>query len=351
MILIHKGYSEIRVSVLILLIPTFILAFVIRKWVRETIFELFLIFFCFAIGLIQAEGIQMIKQGEGYFPPFAILIAISMQFFLSLTLLSRLPWFYCSFGYILIMLYLILRFSSQNEDIPEIFTGSLVMMISYVLMAFLNEKTYREYFSKEVESNMALNKFKEIIQSAIPGALFILNYDENQVEYMNKKADKLLNKLKKKEKHQKIQESLISNDNFSTKRINSQHKARISINIFEKFLEDFKVVLNMNNLDISQEGLNEIIRNFSLRNKKKHEFYKMQESVRENILKLHIVNENMCKTNSQEPFQLERDNPILKSKYYEIKITTINWNNKPCIIIIFHNQTKAQRIIELLNRD
>lgn len=345
--LITNGFSVlgfISIIVYLLFVGAF---FMVKKCLNQYVFQILLIIICFSIGIIITELIKISKIENIHFHVGSIFLALICQFFLSVTLLARLVWIYSSVGYALNIAYMMFRLMTASDYLLNIIISSILLIIMFALITYRNEKTYREYFKNLHDSNMALRKFKDIIQFVLPGSIFILNYEKNEVAFMNKKATKLLLKdtIKEQEQNQTMPLETL-NDEKPIISPSDEKKSR-SIETIEETFKKYKVYKNGNDFSFGFEefSLPEIIKIFFNSKIRKEVSKKYQELIKEDYLNLHVIDDQGTENEN------EKENKFLQTNFYEITVTTIDWDSKPCIILIFHDQTKARHLIELINQD
>lgn len=144
-IILKYGVSTLRIISLLGVSSFFLLFFILKKYVRQAIFQFFLIILCFFLAFVLAESIHN-KENNNSFPDYSIMIAISFQFFLNLTLLTRLPWYYSFSGYVVDMIYLLCRIVNSSDNLDAILIGALLLMFMFGLISYRHEKTYRGLF-------------------------------------------------------------------------------------------------------------------------------------------------------------------------------------------------------------
>ena len=314
--------------------------FLLKKHIRKIFFESFIIIFCSGIGIFLVEFIKM-AQTNGNIDVASVVTALFFQFYLTIILLTKMSWINCSLVFLGNLVYFLIRLVQVNTNYPEeIYIGSTLLLLNFSIISYRNEKTSREYFKNLQDSNDNLRKFKEIMQTILPNPIFILNYEEDKIKFSNNSANKLYRK----------NTTRIITESFSEKNLLSNEKNMISLKILEEALDNF-TILNQDSSYLTENSnkplLSEVMKKFNLA-------FKNNDDLLENDIKEEFSTLNVFKgkaNNDQIKVLEDKNNQILfsKNKYYEVKLCNIHWEGNDCLLIIFNDQTKAKRVLELIN--
>ena len=297
--------------------------------------------FCFGIGFICIH-LTPINFEENYIDKGSCFQILTFQFFLDLFSMTRIGWIFSGFAYSVNMIYFwnffqLFDFKNKGEAILLFF----ILIFNYSLIAYRNEKASRAGYQTMKDTENNLRKFKEVMHGILPSPIIILDYNEKKVDFMNKSAEKMLKKLK-------------TNEIFQIKPRNEKNmfvkkdKPEISYPSFDSFFDkvDSFIVLK-HTLDNYREDsplFSSLLRIFyddqmliSQKIEPKNEF-----------LTIHITDSKKKDLDAAINVTLPQK---IQKHYYEVKVCTIKWENKACLLLVFNDQSKTKRLMELINLD
>ena len=345
--LIKENFSLQRILALIGFCIFVVMFFITKRYLNKIIFETIIIIFCSGIGIIFVELME-ITDDKGNVDISAIMLGLAFQFYLNIILLTRVSWIYSGALYFVNVAYLLGRLAFwQSKFKEEIMIGTTMLVINFIIISYRHEKTYRLYFKKLQESNDNLQKFKEIMQGILPNPIFILNYDENYLEFCNNSADKLLRKT-----NFSLNKEYLGEKKMFLSQRNLEESNKISLKKLENVMDSFTVLKEgLHSFHEKKPLMSELMKKFVFAKKQGDDFLENTVIYNEKFQTIHITNGQ--EDSDQITLLEEQNNQILfsKIKYYEVKLCNINWENKSCLLMIFTDQTKAKRLIELMNLD
>ena len=361
---ILKQALTIRNVIILISIVIFILLhFLMKKWLPK-VFEITLKVICSLMSVMFVELIKEKLLEKQFNVQNCLILMIPFGLYVNIFLLSRINWIFCSLVYLFNLVYLCVRifdleFFLNSSNKEEIIVGITLIMINIVIISYNEEKTNREYFKNLRDSNDNLKQFKELLQSILPSSIFIVNYEKKKLEFSNKSAQKLVKKLIKLSDElgdEKIGFTSSSKLNINRK-IKMVNYDNSSIEYFEEIMDSFHV-LEENNQSLiglldSQPSVSELMRKYY-----KSKFISrenLSNSISNDFTTLHVFHKSFKKSGDSPEVSIMEDefNEVSFSKkfYFEVKLARILWDSKPCLFVVFNDNTNSKRLIELINLD
>ena len=297
-------------------------------------------FFSSSIGVILIMFVYT-QLHNGHLEKSVCFNLMAAQFFLDLILMSRIGWIYCGILYTLNIVFYWGLFQQFNSEYKETVTISCIIMIfNFAAIAYRHEKTGREYFKALQESNDNLRKFKEIMQGILPSPIIIVNYQGKKVDFMNKSAEKMLRKTKANETFNNI------NEKHPLKKSEKIESPAMPTGVLFETLNSY-IVLKHDLFEFAKEtpSFSDLVKYFYDNSLIQRTFLDPTKE----FLTIHITDSN--ETKSESSILEKNETPLTKKHYYEVKVCTITWENKSCLLLIFNDQSKAKRLMELINLD
>ena len=308
-----------------------LLSFFLKRHFNNKFFKTILIIFCSSIGFMFMEIAHM-GSDQNMIEKVACFHFLCFQFYIDLILLTRIGWVYCGGIYLVNMIFYFYRFSLYNAPSNYIvLAGGTFLIINFTTIAYRHEKNGREYFRKLQESNQNLKKFEEVMNGILPSPIIILNYEEKNVDFMNSSAQKMLSRQKSKE--------IGRNSEFSKKllkRVGKDENIQTLQSIEEIFDNRYAVIKHDLKVCLGEKLL------FSSLMRK---FYEEICDLTQ-FLTIHISDIDFKASQNEESFQF-----LGEKSYFEVKLCKIQWGKKTCLLLIFNDQSKAKRLMELINLD
>ena len=358
-ILITKNFQMQDVFKLIGFLVLVIVLYLLKKLMKNFFYYIIILIFS-GSGFFFVEIIKTVSQGNNSYNVEAVSLILPFGFYLGLMLLSHASWVFCSSLYCINIIYLYLRIFDIyliNELIIPTF-GCIIIMISFSLISYLQEKTNREYFKQLHGSYENLKQFRMVMQSLLPSSIFILNYEDEKIEFSNKSASKLL-------RRQKNMISEIFDENRKFTSLNFLHLDMtgsksssfndLSLTKLEEILDSFEIMTENNDPFRKNLLLSEIMHKFMINNKT--DINLNLERTNE-FLTIHVIGQIHKKDNVEETPEINiidsktsHHVSFSKKRYYEVKLAKITWDDKPCLLAIFNDNTNSKRLIEMINLD
>lgn len=127
----------------------------------------------------------------------SLILMIPFQMLHSMLIFIQMRWFFCSFSYFCSLVLLYFRVISLNsEQRPDFSVALMNFLASWVLfsfIAYINEKNHRSSFIKIEESYKKINYFHLILKNVIPSPVFLADFRESKLHFLNNSAISLLN--------------------------------------------------------------------------------------------------------------------------------------------------------------
>lgn len=328
------NYSVMSLSTFIFMVGLFIFLLFAKKYCVKYFGIVIIIFFSF-IGFIFVE---LIKSCASQTTTLSLMLPF--QLFLCMILLLKANWMYCWSIYIVNVCYLVVRvFDFNGKSIAIETIGVGFCLINFGLISYKNEKTNREYFKMWFDSTQNLQQFKSVLNSFLPIPILIANYENERIEFCNKKFSNFMTKFSDVQENKNKNVKLPLKINLREELISPIYdeetlETNNSLKAFDEMLNTkFKIIDNNKIGGFASLSLSNQLREFS----RTYNSQKTQE-----FLSIHI---SVC-DNSKNNFY-NKDSPNLNKRFYEIKGTKIKWGDQYCFLLIFNNLTKAKRITEM----
>ena len=368
----RDNFSMIQLAGLFAVICFIIINILLKKYLK-IIFKTIIVMVFSLIDLLIVEIIKISMIDDINFKPACLMLTLAFGFYITLLLLSRANWIFClsvyifNIGYLFIRIYNFKKMDYKEENI----VGTLILIISFGVIAYMQEKSNREYFKKLRDSNENLKQFKVVMQSILPSSVFIVNYQDNILEFLNKTAVKFIAKHKKM--LSEIYDERAEFITFSRLEAKENDVLNTKLEGFEEIIDNFKILDQNNEQIASDKKMTKILRKFSrkiieknnLINKKNNAFnIENKDFINsglftndsgDDFITLHVSTASSYESVDRPELNIAdcKTNEISFSNkfYYEVKIAQILWDGKPCLFIIFNDNTNSKRIIELINLD
>jgi len=333
-------------SVLCVLIVLCVL-FLIRRFVPKLLKTLLILVF-FGFTILFTELIAQFNA-NGLYSGTTLVLIIPLQLFIYAVLLTKVSWLFCFCFYIWANFYLMLRVFNFNDNPMKyyLFLGLLLAVISFGVMSYKQEQTFRQFYKSIHESNQSLSHFKILVQNIMPNPIFIVNYLQNKIEFYNKSAFEM-SPLKKPLKSHHVRSPIsIQPKNCSCAPITIIDKAQNDIiDLFpnyEQLLNCYQITENPTEIELPlSETLFTYYCNNEVQNMGNCDLIK-KEQMNIKFLTLNIV--------SLDPPKNINDTEKQEKHYFDLKIAKICWERQPCLLVLFNDNTSLRKVIELQNLD
>ena len=370
--LIHAFFPLENIMTLIGLFIFIIFTYLLKKLFIK-FFEFLIIFIFSIIGLGLVELIQQSQVNcpqESCYGVSAILLMLAFGFYNSISLLTRANWMFSSVIFGGNVFYLLIRvFNSHSSYLMDIIFGAIMLVISFSIVAYFTEMTNRDYFKELRDSNENLKQFKFVLKSVLPSPIFIVNYEDNSMEFLNKFALKLL------KKHGKCttesQDERLKFISSASKIKGTKSHPSNMISRFEEVMDSFQQVQDQRKNEDNEESPSKSIMEKSPKKSRISEIMRkyyvnaVLESKNDggkhlmtlnDFLTLHVVYQPEKSVEAESStFGVEEDHlhrvSIPKKLYYELKLSKMTWDGKECLLVIFHDNTSSKQITDLINLD
>ena len=340
--MIFEKSNIIRQIISLLGVAILVIFLLLVKKYFVKVFEISIVIIFSLCGIVFVELIHMEMTPDYLFSFTCFALLLPFQLFINLILLSRAGWIYCLGFYVFNIIYLFLRvFNFYDNNIQQILVGSIINIINFAFVSYKQEKTQREYFKKMDDSNENLRQFKFVLQSILPSPLVIINYKEDHLEFTNKSASKLFHKYYNRQNINIIEKKSLKDSYFEE---SGKLRENTSLPSFEGVLNShFTIIEQQPFLNGFKGSLAEKLR----------DFYENEDSDKdnENFQTMHISSY----FSPEEHFSSFKTAPdeisLTRNKYFELKITKIQWGDNICLLLVFHDETKAKKLAELIEID
>ena len=280
------------------------------------------------ICFILIEGLR----GEDLPDYYLLLSILNSAFHLHFVsiLMTRIKWYWASlwdFIYHIFYIFLSYPINIISEYYQFMFLIHFFCFISFVMLAYDQEKLLRDVYNIIRDSNEQLNEYRILIKNVIPFPTVIFEIDQKNVEFINNSAMSLIKN--------DIPESPLNEI------IHPEEQILINCNILnEKKLHFSELEDFLKKCEILENGL--------IDNKENNLFYEIISQMK-NDLKIFKI--------FQEKLEFHQINVKFKSHrrlcecYLNIKFLKIIWNKKPCILLIINDVTDLNKIKQLQSLD
>ena len=341
---------------IMLIILVLILAFKCQQW-KYTVHSLAFIHLLSMFSMVLAIEMRY-KDTDDYF--FSLMIYCSaMQLCFVTILMTRIKWFWSSFWDFLYHIYFIfLLFSiEQIQERPMIFISHFICFLSFLLVAYEQEKSMRELYKIISDSNERLNEYRMLIKNIVPFPTIIMDPEQRKIKFVNNSA---LNLIKSEEyfsdeiKYQNLNNNnniSIFPESSSLLHLSYEKDEKAILYEFEKFLKKCEPIYPNNSAIISNENLFDQLKSIS---KNSNMVFKLsQESLEFSQLAIRFKGAIQKKStiNLNDLENEYKINQSFNEKYFLLKIVKILWNQQPNILIIINDVTDLNKLKELENLD
>lgn len=245
---------------------------------------------------------------------------------------SKIKWFLCSMFYGGSSLYMFLRVTSHDYD--EYLSIKIAAFLSnwllYSFLTYQQEKHSRKAFIQSDESYEKLYDYKSILHNVFPSPIFIVDFGDSKIQFLNKSAQNMLN---------------LQNLNEAA---NGDAKSNLWAN-FEQLLDKFSLIQEKPKETQNRENLVSLIKDYYKNPANKA--FKASEFLEEP--NFHAINVSTKESISSEglfgfPEIFSKE---MKNAFFEIKMIKIVWENKVSLLMKLKDETNIFRISELMNLD
>lgn len=291
--------------------------------------------------------VELIKayQKDFEFNPNLMVMIIPLQKLLSLMISTKFKWFICSLAYLGSMVYLFFRTidlyeTNSRPTAPTVVLTLALSWLIYTILAYDYEKSFRHFFQKNDESFQKVNYFKSILEKVMPSPIFIVDWKNSKVKFINNAAFVALDLIDKSPEHhsafQKLKDFFkkftIYRNNENSINLNEIQSPNIEINIHENNNND-PIAFITNYMENPMEiPLNDM----GTESSESLRIFNISADCLINLSKSHEINEEIF------------DNNSLKY-HFEVKIIKVLFEESICVMIILNETTNIFRISELMS--
>lgn len=197
-------YKEITIGRILLLFSSIFIIFLIIYLAKKLKFWKYLLHceVCIHITFIVAilEYLISIYTGKSDLNTVLQIYGTPLQLLFISLFLTRINWMWCCLFDSIFHIYYIFRIYTIEtmQRFPNIFCLHFICFTTFFLMAFYQEKTTRIFYKSIHESNKKIIHFQNLLKNVIPAPIFIVDFANKKINFLNDSAIEFLNKFVEK---------------------------------------------------------------------------------------------------------------------------------------------------------